>query len=317
MTGLDAWTWASRPTTPREFDDMMSHLDDHLALHGYTPAQRSVNAARLVSRALGLDGTPIFGGGLERGAPFGPRDLIMRVFEWFKATYGDRNNIDMSLGYTVLPLRGTYWRLRIPRSYGTVVPFADRNLENKGRQMGTAQAPATYNVLTGLKGATQQYVGRLTDAEIARVLEAYYRGFVATAALNELEGSDLFDQARSDYAHSVNALTETLALNKARWDTAQCAEKALKGLLDRAGQQFPKDARRGHDIPHLGGLVTAYFGIALAPSALGAIHCPPMVRYGEMNVDANEAWTSHDALLHVLGALRTIARPTGATRSRP
>jgi len=295
---------------------MMSHLDQHLASHGYAPPQRSANAARLVSIALGLSGTPIFGGGLERGEPFGPRDLIMRVFEWFKDTYGDRNKVDMSLGYVVFPLRETYWRLRIPLSFGTVSPFADRDLKNSGQQIGTQSKPATLNVLRGLHGATQYYVDRLTDAELARTLEAYYRGYAALAALDELKGNDLFDQARGDYAHSVNALTEPLALNKARWDTAQCAEKVFKGLLDRAGQTFPKDAKRGHDISYLGGLVAAHFGVALAPNALNSVHCPPSVRYGEMNVDANEAWTSHDALLYVLGRLRPLALPTGGTRLR-
>jgi len=149
-----------------------------------------------------------------------------------------------------------------------------------------------------------------------RVMQAYDRGYVAMATLDELKGHDLFDQARGDYTHSVEALAAGLVLSKARWDTAQCAEKVFKGLLGRAGQPFPTNAAQGHDIVHLGDLVMKHFGIALPDGALRAIHCSPKVRYGEMNVDPNEAWTSHDALLDVLARLRPIALPVDGKRLR-
>lgn len=316
MDSLDAWTWPGRPGTVADFDTMMSHLDQHLATHNLPPAQRSFNAARLVSMALKLSGTPIVGGDKDRGDPFSPRDLLARVFDWYHDTYGNRKKIDFSLGYVVLPLRNTYWRLRIPLAYGTVVAFADRDLANEGRQLGTMTAPATHNVLTGLQGVTQAYVDRLTEAEIGRVMQAYDRGYSAMATLDELKGHDLFEQARGDYVHSVEALANGQALSKARWDTAQCAEKVFKGLLGRARQPFSKNVGQGHDIVLLGGSVTAHFGIALPPDALRAIHCSTKVRYGEMKVDLNEAWISHDALLDVLGRLRSIALPPIGKRLR-
>lgn len=316
MDSMDAWTWPTRPTTAAEFEAMMSDLDRHLATHNLLPAQRSLNAARLASMALKLSGTPILSGDGDRGEPFSPRDLLARVIDWYNDAYGDRNKIDFSLGYVVFPLRNTYWRLQIPLAYGTVVPFADRNLAHTGRQLGTKTEPASHNVLTGLQDVTQAYVDRLTDAEIDRVMQAYDRGYVAMATLDELKGHDLFDQARGDYTHSVEALAAGLVLSKARWDTAQCAEKVFKGLLGRAGQPFPTNAAQGHDIVHLGDLVMKHFGIALPDGALRAIHCSPKVRYGEMNVDPNEAWTSHDALLDVLARLRPIALPVGGKRLR-
>lgn len=316
MSSMDSWIWSIRPSTDAEFDAMMIHLDHHLATHNLLPAQRSLNAARLVSMGLKLSGIPTLGGNGDRGEPFSPRDLLARVFDWYNATYGDRNKIDFSLGYVVLPLRNTYWRLRIPLAYGTVVPFADRNLANTGRQLGSRLEPASHNVLTSLQDVTQAYADRLTDLEIDRVMHAYVRGYFAMATLDELKGHDLFDQARGDYTHSVDALAAGHALSKARWDTAQCVEKVFKGLLGRAGQSFPTNAAQGHDIVHLGGLVTKRFGNLLADSSLRAIHCPPKVRYGEINVDPNEAWSSHDALLEVLVRLRPIALPAGGKRLR-
>lgn len=101
---------------------MMVALDRHLAVHGLPPEKRSLQASRLVSIALGLSGTPIIGPNLPRGAPFSPSDLLARVFDWFNDTYGDRNKINWALGYVVLQLRGTYWKMRIPLTYGTGAP---------------------------------------------------------------------------------------------------------------------------------------------------------------------------------------------------
>jgi hypothetical protein len=316
MNSIDSWAWPKRPANTAEFDEMMTSLDSHLAIQGLMPQQRSLQAARLVSMALRLSGIPILGVGTARGEPFSPGDLLARVFDWYNDAYGERNKIDFSLGYVVLPLRGTYWTLQIPGAYGTVECFVDRNLGNAGRQLGTRTQPATHNVLTGLGGMTQAYANRLSDDEVGQVLNAYLRGYDAMAALDEMRGHDLFDQAKGDYRHSVDALSSGNTLGNARWDNAQCAEKIFKGLLGRVGHSFPKSGAQGHDIVHLGGLIAMNFGIIIPNSGLRAIHCPTGVRYGEINVDMNEAWTSHTALLDTLANLRSIALPLGGKRLR-
>jgi len=316
MNALDSWTWPERPKSADAFGEMMSSLDQHLAVHGLMPHQRGLNAARLVSMALHLSGTPFLGGGNDRGEPFSPRDLLARVFDWYRDSYGDRNNVDFSLGYVVWPLRGTYWTIQIPGCYGIVQPFLDRDLQNAGQSIGSASQPATYNVLTGIKGLTQVYANQLRDEELRQLGNAYARGYVAMAALDEMRGHDLFDQAKGDYRHSVEALSEGRTLSKARWDNAQCAEKVFKALLGRAGHTFPTSGSRGHDIVHLGELVAKDLGVTIPTGMLRTIHCPPSVRYGEITIDMNEAWTSHVALLDALAALRRIAALPGQTQLR-
>lgn len=288
---------------------MMASLDRHLAVHGLPPAKRSFHASRLVAIALGLLGTPVLGYNLPRGEPFSPSDILARVFDWYNDTYGDRNKIDWALGYVVMQLHGTYWRLRIPLSYGTVVPFASRDLTNTGRSLGTEREPATHNVLTSLEGLTQTYANRLTDPELVHVLRNYAGGFAAMAALDALKGHELFNEARGDYQHSVAALIDGPTLSKARWDGAQCAEKVFKGLLAQAGHPYPTGGPKAHDIVHLGSLINAHFGIPIPEGVLRSIHCPTAVRYAEINVDLNEAWTSHMALLTALHAVAAIKQP--------
>lgn len=317
MDSNDSWTWPKRPTDATEFDQMMDSVDRHLARRDLTPPQRSLHAIRLISMALNLSGITFLGVGVVRGEPFSPSDLLPRVFDWYDETYGERNKIDLSLGYVVLPLRDTYWTLQIPFGCGVVEPFIDRSLANVGRQRGTRMHPATLNVLTCLRGITQAYAELLSNDELTHVMKAYSRGYVAMRTLGEMRGHQLFDQAKGDYRHSVEALSAGDALSKARWDNAQCAEKIFKGLLAQAGQEFPTSGRRGHDIAHLGRLISTTFGSSIPNGKLCDIHCPAAIRYGEINVDMHEAWTSHAALIDTLLHLRTIALTLRENTSQP
>lgn len=241
----DTWAWPQLPTSEAEFEEMMASLDDYLAGRGRLPAQRSLEASRLVSIALKLSGTPMLGGPPERGPEFGPRDILARVFDWYEQTYGQRNKLDLKMGYVVFPLGNTYWRLRIPLAYGELKCFVDRNLANVGRALGTTSDPASHNVLTGIDGLTQKRSDRLTEAELDTVMRTFANGHAAMATLHELDGDDLFDQARADYASGIEALAGGQALSNARWDTAQCAEKVFKGLLARARKPYPTGGPAG------------------------------------------------------------------------
>jgi len=300
---LDAWTWAPSPTNSAEFDAMMSSLDTHLAAAGLQPFQRGLNAERLVAIALELDGIPFPRRGESRHPAFGPSDLLGRVHEWYDANYGKRMHMDMSPGSVVFRLNSTLWRLRMPKIYGRVQVFLDQNLENKGRAVGTAEAPATLNLLLSIDDMTAPLAARLRAQDFATIAAAFGRGYNGLCWLEDATGHDLFDQARQDYRASVSALMSGRAWNDARWDMAQCAEKTFKGLLGRAGHQFPTNARDGHDIVGLGALITKHFGTPLSHEELKTVHCPPKVRYSEVETSEAEALSAHDALLQLLGAL--------------
>jgi hypothetical protein len=297
------WTWPVRPTDAAEFDDMMVSVDRHLAVHNLKLHQRAIYASRLVSIALGYNGVPILGAHIDRGAPFSPADTLQRVFEWYRENYGERNKVNFSPGSVVMNLHATYWRLKMPFVRGSIPLIIDRDL-TLGNGEGVYRGPAPpRNVLLQVENLTQAYATRLSDDELSYIWSEFHQGWDAVSCLTDLRGHELFNQARGDYAQSVETLLDARTLSKARWDTAQCAEKIFKGLLARAGHGFPTSRGKGHDIAHLGGLMKQHFGLNISTGSLAAIHCPPMVRYGEMNVDPNEAWTSHKELLSVLRSI--------------
>lgn len=305
---LDEWKWMSRPSNDVEFDLMMSSLDRHLSAKQLQPHQRGLHAAMQVSRVLRLSGTPLLTSNPERGAPFGPRDLLARVHEWYDANYGDQMKIDWSPGSILLVINNNVWKLKIPRVWGTMKPFADRNLSNsKGISIGVRKPPK-HNVLGSIDGLTQAFATKMTDQELAFVLEAFNLGFQAMSALEALTGSPLFDEARADYRHSVDAVLSGHEFGKARWETAQCCEKIIKGLLARGGYTFPTSAGKGHDLQYLAKLVHENLGLEFDAETLATIRCSAAVRYGEIECRLDEVIGAHSALVHFLAVLNYHAK---------
>lgn len=299
MDELNAWRWPSRPTTEAEFDEMMMSLDRHLASRKLLPFQRGLHALSHVSWSLQLDGTPILGGNHDRGAPFSPTDLLARVHDWYQEHYADAMRLDMSPGSIVLVIHNNLWKLWIPKVWGTVTTFADRNLSNKGVEVGV-RTPATYNCLCSVAGLTQAFASKFSDEEVRFIHEAFQHGLQAMSGLESLAGHSLFEQARADYRHSVNALISGVEFGKARWETAQCAEKILKGMLAMRSLTFPTTAGKGHDHIYLGELVREKIGIDFDSTALSTLKTSAAVRYGEVASSLSEAMDSHAALLYML-----------------
>ena len=302
---LFAWAWEMRPATVEEFDRMMVSLDRHLAALRLNPAQRPMNASLLVSSKLGLDGTPIFSSPEERGQPFSPRDLLARVHDWYDATYGDKTKIDFSPGSVVVQLQGTLWEMKMPKVWGRFQPFASPDLTRptKPQIAVKGSTPIRHNILWSIEGMTQAYASQLTRNDLLMLVDEFDNDYPAMVCLDDLKGHDLFDEARGDYRHSVDALLTGHEINKARWDTAQCAEKVLKGLLARDGHPFPTAGPKGHDIEHLGELVKQHLLIDLPASDLKLIYCSPAVRYAEQKETVENALAAHQALVMVLRLL--------------
>lgn len=258
-----------------------------------------------------------WGGRKYDPTPFGPCDLFERIHEWYGTTYGSRNKIDLSSGSVVLVLHGGLWELNVPYMRGHIEVIADCDLSNPpaGHQIQKTKAdsPVMVNVLQQMKGLTQAYANRLTPNEMSQVIVRFAEADFALNALEQLKGSSLFDEARSDYRHSVAALLAENELAKARWDTAQCAEKIMKGLLARSGHHDYPKGRGGHEHVGLGKMLSEKLQLSLKEADLEAVYCPPAVRYGELASTRDDALLAHDGLLHILRDIGGHYAPKGAT----
>lgn len=288
MSELDDWKWDAPPATDGEFEAMMASLDAHLARKGLLPHQRPFRAKARVASLLGIS-APLAGSIFGIGATDSYSE-IQRVGDWFRAMYGERLNPHFHARPFVMELRGTLWRMRLGIPFGSPTLFMDKDLSNHN------------SILSCIDGFSQAFADRLGEAELDALMTDVEIGFPAIEALDGFSGSELFDIARLDYEHGVDALVSGIAWSKARWDTAQTAEKVMKGMLEVAKQPYPR-GRDGHVIPTLGNLVSAHYKIVLPAELLEAIDCKPAVRYGEEEATREAAMAAHRALLQILPTL--------------
>ncbi|QQP97961.1 hypothetical protein [Lysobacter enzymogenes] len=303
------WTWPSRPTDPAGFEAMMVALDRHLGDQDVPLQERSGQAVSIVCAVFSVPNIIDLRRGPDRGQAYSDDDLAPRVLDWYAETYGGRLGDKNPLDVSVVRLNGSLWPISMPVVYGEARIVVRRELSSGQRGGLVYQRPQTINAVECIIGITPEFAKRLSDQDLDVLFDAFLEGHKASEYLHGLDGHPFFDQARGDYRHAVEELIDQRTLGKVRWDTAQCAEKVLKGLLGKAGHSFPTAGRKGHDIPHLGDLVNKHFGTALPEALLQAIDCPTGVRYGEIPTSLAVAYDAHRSLVKMLYELESKIRP--------
>lgn len=301
MHSLDAneWGWKTKPSTDADFEAMMASLDTYLASKDVLPHQRAFTGKSLVARMLNISvplAGSIFGIGADDMDP-----TVGGVSKWFEALYEKRFNRHFDSRSFVFDLRGTLWRMRVGVVFGSVQLFLDKNWSNTGG----LPIDRSLNLLHSIDDFTPAYAARLSQIDFDAIGPAIDFGIPGIEALDSFNQHALFDLARLDYAHSVDALVSGIAWNKAWWETAQTAEKIMKGMLDMAKQKYPR-GQDGHIIPKVGEAFGKYFGVSLPADLLLAIDCKPAVRYGDEEATRKSAFAAHIALLKLLPLLSKV-----------
>ncbi|HKZ11424.1 MAG TPA: hypothetical protein VJL61_12070 [Rhodanobacteraceae bacterium] len=292
------WTWSERPTSDARYDAMISSVDEHLARCGFPPFQRVCRAEWLIAKTLDIWASlPRPRRTVPADEPFGVTDLLDRVADWYDANYGKRMRAPFLAHSFAIDLRGTLWRVRLPKVFGTITVYAQPDL-SQGCGIGGG-----FNVLAAIDRFPQAYANRLRSVDAQRLLDASQIAFTSITFLSGLRGDMFGKQAGLDFEHSVDALLTGFSWSKASWETAQCAEKVMKAVLIRKGCERVPKGKEGHDIPLLGQMLEREAGVSLDGNDLGTIHCDPGVRYGEQVVSPSTAYGAHEALLRLLKTL--------------
>jgi hypothetical protein len=298
MHTLDAnlWDWKTRPTTDAEFEAMMVSLDAFLAAREVLPHQRSFAGKALVARTLHLS-APLMGSILGIGADESDPTL-KRVSEWFQAVYKKRFNPHFDARSFAFDLRGTLWRMNVGVIFGAPPIFLDKDWSNTGGQ----PIKRSLNLIHGIEDFTPASAASLSLAEFDAIDASIRLGVPALNAMDDFTGHTMFDLARLDFAHSVDALISGIAWSKAWWETAQTAEKIMKCLLKM--ENHPDlDRKKGHIIPYVGRAFGDHFAVTLPADLLQAIDCKADVRYGDVEATREDAFAAHVALLKLVPLL--------------
>ena len=295
----DDWTWPAAPSTDAEFEAMMRSLDGHLARLQKPCRNRSLMAWLYISRIPGVPKTAAFTS--LGGTALGSHPLVERAQRWLDEAYRHRPNPFFGTLRVAVDFNATIWAMDVPIVFGSGVFYIDRNWDGN-----TGTRAAYQNALGCICGLTTFAAARLTDDDLGKLEEAVKVGFPAVLMLAQLDDSPLLSMAQLDYAHSVDALVSGMAWHKARWETAQAAEKLMKGLLEAQGKTFTK-GKEGHHLKVIGDDFFNGLGVRIPEPLLAQLDCKSSIRYGDGVATREEAMGAHHAFHRLLNFLE--ARP--------
>jgi len=297
------FTWPKKPTSETEFESLMSAVDAHLASQSLTPFQRPLNVPRLFWEAFSWEGSILPPDELADQAGYDGEILMAKAHRWYTHVFGEKLNGDWVIGYAAYALAGTTWKVRFPVIYGQCRLFIDKDISNRGVSIGSNRQSASYNIICSVEALEQGLATRLS----AKSLEEFWTFYTSTYRAFEwrkryCNGHDLFGQAESDYASSVDDLLNR-RYAQSRWASSQAVEKMLKAILAMSNVAFPKGGKDGHNLIALSDLLYQAHGAKLRHDILNLVHCSPAVRYGEESTSKDQAITANHS---VLGAIEML-----------
>ncbi|HZG44002.1 MAG TPA: HEPN domain-containing protein [Longimicrobium sp.] len=284
------------PANDAEFNALMERVDAELRADEVPFAARSMAALSSIARRFQIE---LPGWTVDRDPHPGQytgMDLTIRVVRWIDERYGNRQQIDLRPGRTVVFIRGDLWEAWLPRLIGSHVLFASATEPSdciRGVLMEQGP-PSRYNVLDSITDLAPGLRRSLTASETQEILSNFTAALDDYMLIEQARHLPLVHQARHDYDATVHHLLNG-ASGQARWSALQAAEKMLKAYLTHSGVKPPFT----HDLERVARKAVE-LGLGDVPEAwLSVAQCDAAVRYGDIRVPMEEAVAAHYASLDI------------------
>lgn len=287
------------PEDGPEFEAMMREIDCAMAEKDIPITARPLSAGREIWLRYKI-AFPITDPGpndpeLSRYWP-----LSQKVDAWFKDTYGDLLNVNMSPGATVIRVDGDLYQITVPRFWGTGEFIASKRFFETENNMNRG---FLANLLQSLDGLSERKAQMISENAVRSIVEWYA---LAVRAMYILEATaerhELVAEARSDLKTAVAKLMERGDhYGSSKWASLQVAEKCLKAAIDLQGGQFDWT----HKLKGLSNDLAALGGQLRSPHLLDDIQCTTKVRYRQEPCSRQQALIAHHAVIHFVLDLAT------------
>lgn len=286
------------PTTQEEFHSVMEQIDAQLRAANVPIHARALHAAGDYSKLFELEIPMSLGP--DKGSPgiYTGANAAAHIRNWFDDRYGDRQNIYMGPGSTIIILRGDPWEIRLPRIYGRVRCVVERDLSryaNEPKFRTDGQPPIT-NLLTLINHFPTGLAARLSDEECFNILDLFKRSLDCMHAIEYIAGNPYVAEALADIDASVRHIFSVPPhFGQSKWSSAQAAEKLLKSYLKVKDLSFPFT----HDIQGLAALTITGGMKPLEQGVIDQLQTRAAIRYGDEPVSLVAAVAAHHASLVV------------------
>ncbi len=277
-------------TSEAEFGALMDEIDRELIAEDIAIPARPIAAGLRITKKFDVVLNAAPGDRPILPNSFTPDQISLRVHEWMKRRYGDRLNLDWTVGRTVLPLRGSLYSIRCPTVYGTVRFVCEPRTFGQPRKTLGVNSTPTSNMVDLIDGFTADLALSLTPAEVIQIGAVFTSAMDSYVAVLAVRDVQFVEQAWGDHAAAVGHLMEhSPQLGLAKWASLQAAEKLLKAYIVTKGSTVKKH----HNIKEHAE-DAAKLGLPLPPARyLKDIQCFAGVRYGEESVSVTDAVTAH------------------------
>ena len=163
--------------------------------------------------------------------------LSNKVHEWFKATYGDRLNIDLSPGRMVVNVDNDLYLLRYPRFWGCGEFVFSRRFFPKGRL--ELNKPFRINVVELIESMTEPKARLISPAAFQSIFDWFPIGLRVFYDLETNSDIELLRIARSDIDTAVDKLMNRgNRYADSKWSSLQAVEKCLKAAISLGNNNY-------------------------------------------------------------------------------
>lgn len=239
-------------------------------------------------------------------APFGD-DPTNRIIDWFKAMYGDRLNLDLDFGTSVILIRGDPYRVRCFRCFGHAFVVCSAAIAVIKLCKSNPDPPVVNLIDDCIEGLTVDLTQRLSGPELKAILEHYRLMFVAFSAMefglsSRYGGTDApyMKEAMDDLKESSESLLLRVPnYGQSNWASLQATEKVLKSFILEKGSTHGKI----HKLAELCAAASSLGLPEISPVLIDVIQRSPSVPYDSSLVTKKQAYTAHEAALIVCGLI--------------
>jgi HEPN domain len=274
----------------KEFEQLMKTIDERMMSENVKVQGRQIRGWMLFCESLQLHGLSF------------THPISQKVMQWFQTRYGDRLNLDFTLGHFVEILRGDLFRARC------VLFFGELHLICSFPVMGHSQKrplnqPALLNVLDFVEGMTPSFAKELASRESQALLRGFTTAYVHFARIADLPPLPFVSEARGDLREAVEHMFRPEPqFGSSKWSSLQAAEKFLKAYI----QQKRGKPKHIHFLEELACDAERLGLRAIDRKVLDRAQCPPSARYDSKSVTPEEALDAYRAAIEIAG---TVALP--------
>jgi hypothetical protein len=285
-------SYETAPKNRREFLAFADSIDRFLADDAIPIHARPMAAAEEACRRLAM--SVVLFPMKQKPSPrqFSGRDLIAHLYRWYRARYGDRLKIDMSLGAIVVLLRGAPWLINLPLVFGKFRFGCVRNL----KQYSPDPQFPTINILDLVVDATPSFRRSLIAVETENLCQAFRFGMNAAYKLKSLDQVRYIPEAIGDARQAVACIMATPPdCASSRWHSSQMVEKLIKAHLAAQSIDFPTI----HELSRLVRLMHRSDSIGINADDVALVQANAGMRYGDETVTLSAAVEAHAASLRL------------------